>query len=777
MRGSRKFGLFLALFVYCLAICPERCAADTCDDINLRYYIWTSYEDMSANEIRGIVYCTLTWNRPSFSVDYYRTYRNGSASPLIGGGTSYIWQLQRRYYRGSNRVDQFYAAAQEVYNTTWEFGLLIVAADGGPNMSCSVIYEPPPPTASEPVPADGAVAGERTMILSWRAGIYSVSHDIYFGDNFDDGNDGTGGTFRRSQSTVGVAVGSGEWIFPEGLAPSTTYYWRVDERQKNGDTYRGDVWSFTTPGRASREPFPPEGAKYLKTSVEMRWTPGFGGVLHDVYLGTDSAQVRNADVLDSSGVYLGRWTDPNCSIDGLEEGRTYYWRVDEVEADGFTSTRGDTWAFTTAGSGGGVQGDYFKGTDFAEHVLSRTDPLIDFDFGVSSPDESVGRDNFSVVWTAELEAAFSETYKFYTNTDDGVRLWIDDKSVVDNWADHRLAQNSGSINLIAGKPHFLEMWWYDKNGPAAAQLSWESPRTPRQIVPEAAFSLPVHARRPSPSDGARCAQGERVLNWIAGIAAREHDVYIGTDLQKVADAGVYDNKGTYRGRRSESSFLAGQLDPGIYYWRIDEVEADGTTIHRGQIWSFTVADVIEDTVEYKVSSGNDDGYSSRSELDNLGAGYLRVGNSSFTTIPYYRAAIVFRGVGIPQGADIVSAHLKVRSYDSHLADQVYAKIGAEAADNVPEQGALYGIGAKPLTGASADWVLTEPWSPDTWYDSPDIAAVIEEVVGRPGWSAGNSLAILCSTWCDRGGYRSFCSYEHDSNHAPKLEITYIPSAN
>jgi hypothetical protein len=108
-----------------------------------------------------------------------------------------------------------------------------------------------------------------------------------------------------------------------------------------------------------------------------------------------------------------------------------------------------------------------------------------------------------------------------------------------------------------------------------------------------------------------------------------------------------------------------------------------------------------------------------------------------------------------------------------LSGLVYGKIQAEAADDAGAFGAFRHIASLPRTRASVDWDLSTPWSKNTWYKSPDIAEVIQEVIDRGGWSAGNSLAILYSTR-SRGGHRHFSAYDRGSKRAPMLEITFIP---
>jgi hypothetical protein len=84
--------------------------------------------------------------------------------------------------------------------------------------------------ASSPVPADGAVYPDIWVSLGWRPGDFAVSHNVYMGENFDDVDAGTGGTFLANVPENNVMdpyliVGIIGYPMPEGLVPGTTYYW------------------------------------------------------------------------------------------------------------------------------------------------------------------------------------------------------------------------------------------------------------------------------------------------------------------------------------------------------------------------------------------------------------------------------------------------------------------------------------------------------------------------------------------------------------------------
>ncbi|MEM6274984.1 MAG: PA14 domain-containing protein [Myxococcota bacterium] len=112
------------------------------------------------------------------------------------------------------------------------------------------------------------------------------------------------------------------------------------------------------------------------------------------------------------------------------------------------------------------------------------DAVIDFDWGATAPAPGLPKDGFSVRWVGQVEAQHSETYDFCTLSDDGVRLWIDEKPLVDNWSDHSVTEDCGSIPLQAGEKYELQMEYYENGGRAEIRLSWSSSSQPQETVPQ-----------------------------------------------------------------------------------------------------------------------------------------------------------------------------------------------------------------------------------------------------------------------------------------------------
>jgi hypothetical protein len=225
-------------------------------------------------------------------------------------GTTYYWRIDE-----VNDVDP---------NSPWR----------GPVWSFGI----PPKTAYAPDPADAAEQVDPSVTLRWTAGFGSKLHTVYFGENFDEVDNATGG----------LPQGVTTYTPPGPLKLAKTYYWRVDEFDII-DTHKGNVWSFTTQG-AVGSPDPANGAVDVKRTQIITFSPSVFAASHEVYFGTDKDAVKNADT--GSPEYkgtrdLGAETyDPG----KLELGVTYYWRIDEVNsANPDSPWPGILWSFTTAG--------------------------------------------------------------------------------------------------------------------------------------------------------------------------------------------------------------------------------------------------------------------------------------------------------------------------------------------------------------------------------------------------------------------------------------------
>jgi len=197
--------------------------------------------------------------------------------------------------------------------------------------------------AEKPEPADGTLHSDTWASISWQAGDYAVSHDVYLSDNYDDVNSGAEGTFRGNQADTFFVAGFPGFPYPDGLVPGTTYYWRIDEVNdtEQNSPWKGDVWRFSIPPKTAYNPVPANSGEAVDPNAELSWTPGFGAKLHTVYFGDNFEEVSNA----AGGLPQGALTyTPGM----LKMAETYYWRVDEFDV--VETHKGDVWSFLTEGA-------------------------------------------------------------------------------------------------------------------------------------------------------------------------------------------------------------------------------------------------------------------------------------------------------------------------------------------------------------------------------------------------------------------------------------------
>jgi parallel beta-helix repeat protein len=550
--------------------------------------------------------------------------------------------------------------------------------------------------ASNPSPPDGANYEDTWVSLGWRPGDQAVSFDIYFGTNYDDVKNGTGGTFHGNQVLTFFIVGFPGFPYPNGLEPGTTYYWRIDEinNQHPDSPSTGDVWSFTIRPSMAYDPQPADGTEFVDPNVILSWEPGFGAKLHTVYFGDNFAEVYHA----TDGVLRGSTTwAPGI----LESGKTYYWRVDEF--DGRETHKGYVWSFTTGAEGPPVEDEGIiyvdaingndnnngltpetafatikKGIDAVEDgnvvlvypglyleeinflgkqltvhgvaispagvpVLWNPDDFVvsfysgegrdsilknfiikDSFMGVFIADSSPTISNLTIVGNkygieayANSEPDISNTI-LWDNTDgdlfgcraryscvergsEGEGNITDDPLFVDaDNSDYHIRSERGRY-----WPRF-DIWVLDKvtspcvdGGDPDAEVSNE-PRpnggrvnmgayggtAEASLSPEQLLPLVGQASNPYPPDGAVDVDRNVTLSWSPGFDAVLHNVYLGTDFDQVSPS---NNDDVLVGKQTSTYYAPGILDYNqTYYWRVDEVDNQGTRI-TGKVWSFTTS--------------------------------------------------------------------------------------------------------------------------------------------------------------------------------------------
>jgi cell division septation protein DedD len=226
------------------------------------------------------------------------------------------------------------------------------------------------------------------------------------------------------------------------------------------------------------------------------------------------------------------------------------------------------------GVSNGLSGAYYNNSDLTSLVLSRVDSTVNFDWGTGSPDPGIGADTFSVRWTGQVIPLYSQTYTFYTQSDDGVRLWVNGTQLVNNWTNHGSTEDSGTIALTAGVKYAVVMEYYENTGSAVAKLSWSSASQAKQIIPTSQLCASSSIAFRS-SSSAHADSGSLVINKPAGTVA--NDVMVAAIAVRPETATITAPSGwTLAGRLDNSNSnqnslaiyykVAGGSEPSSYTW-------------------------------------------------------------------------------------------------------------------------------------------------------------------------------------------------------------------
>ena len=137
----------------------------------------------------------------------------------------------------------------------------------------------------------------------------------------------------------------------------------------------------------------------------------------------------------------------------------------------------------TLAIGGGWQANYYDALGFAGTRIERTDAAIDFAWGGAAPAPGIAAGSYSVRWRGLVEFPGTGTWTFTATADDGVRVWVGGKRIINRWADQGVGSISGQTTAMAGQLAEVVVEYYDAAGGSAIRLEWEGPGQGRQVVP------------------------------------------------------------------------------------------------------------------------------------------------------------------------------------------------------------------------------------------------------------------------------------------------------
>jgi hypothetical protein len=133
---------------------------------------------------------------------------------------------------------------------------------------------------------------------------------------------------------------------------------------------------------------------------------------------------------------------------------------------------------------------------------------------------------------------------------------------------------------------------------------------------------------------------------------------------------------------------------------------------------------------------------------------------------------LFKSINVPKNATIISAKIRYRSSAALSGVTCSTRIYFDAADNPSTISSVSDYTGRTKTSQYVDWTIPA-WSADTWYDSPNISSIVQEIVNRTGWASGNNMLVLhTNNGASTSAYRQVDAYDITYTVAAELVIEY-----
>jgi beta-glucosidase len=198
----------------------------------------------------------------------------------------------------------------------------------------------------------------------------------------------------------------------------------------------------------------------------------------------------NADYVEALvGNYNGvpsKWTTP---LDGIRQKvsagtKVTYALGTNLTGEALVNVPSST--LFTAEGGRGLKAEYFNNKDLqGEPVATRVDEQLNFNWFTNAPLPQMPTDNFSARWTGFFVPPSSGTYQLGARADDGIRIYLDDKLVVEDWRDRGAKTVTKPVELEAGRKYRLRVEYYDRYHIGEVHLVWAPPRLAESLREEA----------------------------------------------------------------------------------------------------------------------------------------------------------------------------------------------------------------------------------------------------------------------------------------------------
>jgi len=445
------------------------------------------------------------------------------------------------------------------------------------------------------------------------AGVYDGAQARIYIDGVQNASYAASGQLATNSSNVLIGENEGaSGRILSGTLDDVRVYARgltVDEIQIVMKGYSGPI---------ATDPSPEDKATDVRRDVVMTWTPGPYAQTHDVYFGTVLDDVNTADRANPKGLLVSQGQDAaTYDPDGLLAfSRTYYWRVDEVNAPpDSTIYRGPVWTFTAEPYAYPVKP--VKATASSSQTSMGPEKTIDGS-GLNAQDKHSTAS--SAMWLSKSAPApawikyeFDRPYKLHQ-----MWVWNSNQSMefilgygakevtIEVSLDNTTWTAVGGPQQFAqapGKEGYAHNTTMDLGGALVKYVrltikkAW-SGGTQAGLSEVRFFYIPLQAYGPQPANGATDVALDTLLTWRPGREAVRHDFYFSRDANAVTNGTVAAKTVT------ESRYALGTLSPEhgrTYYWKVSEVnDAADPASWEGNPWSFTTIGyaVVDDFEAY-----------------------------------------------------------------------------------------------------------------------------------------------------------------------------------
>ena len=506
----------------------------------------------------------------------------GATVTDFGFGDGYSWASPGGWYRNFRIWDEALDAT-EVADLVGDF--FLKAQDPSPAYLSDFVTD----------------ANTIDLALSWQAGTYAASHDLYVGTDFDDVNDAD----NMSPEFVGnIADNSYDITVTSG----STYYWRVDE-VNDIDIWKGDVWSFNVIGVPA-----PALLWEMDSADDFTVGDGTGGSSSGrLYVTNNASGYKYAGMTSTGGIQYDA-DEGAVYMNGVHPCKIYGMAPSNAIGEDpnliFTSKTQYTFSLFAKADLSAVTGN-----GYAFYVKFSDGTRFKFDLGflttkafvLSAPTAGAAQYH---IWDPDPTYAANyvdpETWNMYTAT------WDADNDMVRLYVNGKLTVSAGAVlPAIPAGVTVADFGFGDGYGYSGPGGWFKDYRAYNEALNADQINFVMGdflylPKNPSPKNNATGVTLDgTVLTWDHGTGAVSQDVYFGENYNDVNNADL--SSPTYKGQIAVDTFDPGSLELfKTYYWRVDQLDANGDLIIKGPVWQFSSIEsiMVEDFESYDNQSNS-----------------------------------------------------------------------------------------------------------------------------------------------------------------------------